>query len=145
MRHRVEKVKFRLGKDSNKMLIRKLLINFIERNQLTTTLEKAKLLKRMVDRIISRGKIFNEANKNYLLRYLMDPRLVKKIFEEISPSFSGIVGGYVRIRRVDFRAGDGAVIARIEWAHPLTKRSENKPVTRKPPSTELKLKKKDKQ
>lgn len=119
MKHRIKKNKFNFGKDANKMLLRKLIFNFFENGYLETTFYKAKLLKSHVEKIISKGKVFNQSNKNYLLKNLGNIKLINKIFKTISPSFINISGGYVKIIRTKLRDGDGSLIARIEWAHPL--------------------------
>ncbi|MCX7955712.1 MAG: 50S ribosomal protein L17 [Patescibacteria group bacterium] len=125
MKHRVKKQKFNFGKDSNKMLLKKLIINFLKVGYIETTLTKAKFLKSHLERIIYKGKNFNESNKNYLLKYLSNYKLVKKIFDEIAPSFSNFSGGYVRIIKKNLKSGDGSLIARLEWSHPIIKKEKN--------------------
>lgn len=115
MRHRVKKIKFKFGKDHNKMMMRKLVINFLRENKITTTLPKAKALKMLLDKLIYRSREKTEANKNLLLKYLGDKKWVKYLFEKVGPAVSNRVGGYVRIVRLLPRESDGAKMARIEW------------------------------
>ncbi|MCS6956714.1 MAG: 50S ribosomal protein L17 [Patescibacteria group bacterium] len=124
MRHKIKKNKFGFGKDANKMLLRKLAVNFLKTGYLETTFKKAKVLKSFLEKLISKGKTFNEANKNYLLKYLSNLKLVNKIFEEIGPSFSNISGGYIKIIKKDFKDGNGSLIGRLEWAHPIIKKEK---------------------
>lgn len=119
MRHRVKKIKFNFGKDANKMLLRKLAVNFLTKGSLKTTLAKGKVLKSFLERLVSRMKVKSEVNKNYLIRYLGDSKLVENCFKNIGPVFSNVNGGYVRIIKLNFRSTDGAFLARLEWTKPV--------------------------
>jgi len=119
MRHGVKKIKFNWGKDANKMLMRKLAINFLSKNYLQTTLSKAKALKPYLEKLVSKMKVKSEANKNYLLRYLGDEKIINNGFKVIGPALSKINGGYVRIVKMNMRSADGATMARIAWAYPV--------------------------
>ncbi len=115
MRHRVKKIKFRFGKDHNKMLMRKLVVNFLQHNKLTTTLPKAKALKSYLEKVISKAREKTEANKNALLKYVGNPRWVDYLFEKVGPAFKERIGGYVRVVKLLPRESDGAKMARVEW------------------------------
>jgi large subunit ribosomal protein L17 len=119
MRHRVKKIKIKFGKDANKMLARKLLVNFLKRGKIVTTLKKAKVLKSLLERIVSKSKIKSEANKNYLLRYINDKKTINFLFDTIGPLFKDLVGGYVKIIRIGSREGDAAPKAQLEWTRPV--------------------------
>lgn len=119
MRHRVKKIKFNWGKDANKMLMRKLAINFLSKGHLQTTLSKAKALRPYLEKLVSKMKVKSEASKNYLLHHLGDEKIVSNGFKVIGPALSKINGGYVRIIKMNMRSADGAVIARIAWAYPV--------------------------
>lgn len=121
MRHKVKKIKFNFGKDANKMLLRKLAINFFEKGYLETTLAKAKVLKSYLEKIISKVKKVNEKNKKYLLRKIGSVKTLKKIEKIISQSFTNISGGYVKVIKTDLRDGDGSLLAKVQWAHPILK------------------------
>lgn len=119
MRHRIKKIKFRAGSDSNQMLVKKLFLNFLKWGKITTTLKKTKVLKTVVERLIEKAKIQSEANKNYLMHYITDAKMTKFLFETVGPTLKKIAGGYVRIVRLGARASDGTEIARLEWAYPI--------------------------
>src|SRR3989344_7505307 len=97
MRHRVKKVKFKQGRDANKMLVRKLVRNFIANARIETTINKAKVLKSNLERLVEKAKKETEANKIYLLRILNDKKIVLRMFREVGHSLKDKVGGYVRI------------------------------------------------
>jgi large subunit ribosomal protein L17 len=119
MRHRVKKIKFKNGYDANKMLIRKLATNFFLKGKLTTTLAKAKAIKPVIEKLVEKMKVENEANKNYLLRKLNNKQLIKLAFSNIGPALSKINGGYVKIIKGDVRISDGSKTAQILWVYPV--------------------------
>jgi large subunit ribosomal protein L17 len=116
MRHGYSKIKFKSGQDANQMLLRKLAVNFFMRGKLKTTLKKAKVLKTLLERLIEKMKVKNEANKNYLLKVLGDRKLVERSFSDFGMSFVNIKGGYVRIIKSGVRDSDGSEMALVQWA-----------------------------
>ncbi len=121
MRHRVNKIKFKGGKDANDMLVRKIAVNFLLHGKIKTTLSKAKVAKRIIEKIVSKAKIRNEANKNFLLRKLADIKIVNNLFENIGPAIAKINGGFVKITRLGARLSDGTEVAQLIWAYPIVK------------------------
>ncbi len=120
MRHRIKKIKVKEGKDANKMLIVKLVKNFFTKGKVITTVKKAKIIKSQLERLVEKSKIKTEANKNYLLRFIHDIKLVNFLFDKIGVSLKDVKGGYLRIIKIGQRDSDGAEIAKLEWAHPIT-------------------------
>ncbi|GAB4219059.1 MAG: 50S ribosomal protein L17 [Candidatus Microgenomates bacterium] len=125
MRHKVKKIKFKYGKDANEMLSRKLAINFLKTSYIETTLIKAKVLKSHLEKLLSKTKVYTKSNNNYLLKYLGNQKLVKDLFKNIGPSLKEINGGYVKISKLDYRDGDGSLMAKVQWAHPVLKIENN--------------------
>ncbi len=126
MRHKVKKIKFKKGQDANQMLMRKLLINFLSHGHIETTITKAKVLKSLLEKLISKAKVKNEANKNYLLKKLGKISYVNDCFDRIGQALKNINGGYVKIVRLGLREGDGALKARVEWAYPILNEKNDK-------------------
>ena len=131
MQHRTNKFTFGSGIDANSMLMRKLMKNFISSSQIETTITRAKALKVYMDRIVSKTRVYSEYNKNYLLRYFPEKKYQKVLFDQIGPAVAKISGGYVRIVRLGKRDNDGAMMARVEWAHPVVIDWENKKSSKK--------------
>src|SRR3989339_384017 len=119
MKHRTNKKKFGGGSDANKMMMRKLMKNFISASHIKTTVPRAKALKIALDRIVSKARTYTESNKNYLLRFFPEKKYQKVLFQQIGPALSKVSGGYVRIIKLNQRDNDGAMMAQIEWAHPV--------------------------
>ena len=119
MRHRDKKIKFRAGRDANKMLVRKLVYNFIDRGKLETTLSKAKVVKALTERIISKARVDSVVHRQVVTRFFGDRRIVVRIFENIGKTVQNISGGYVRLIKLAPRMSDGAAMAKVEWAYPI--------------------------
>lgn len=138
MWHGVKKIKIEQGSDANKMLVRKLAINFFKHGKLVTTVKKAKVLKSTIEKLVERTKSQSEANKNVLLGVLDNWRFVQSVFKNVGPALKDKVGGYVRIVRLGSRQSDGAVMSRLEWAYPVV--FEEKKETPKTPEKTKKVK-----
>ncbi len=128
MRHQIKKIKFKGGYDANRMLLRKLAKNFLNNGYLVTTIKKAKILKSHLDKLITKTKEKKEANKNYLLKYLGDIRLVKKLFDLIGPQLKDLSSGYVTIIKQKHRDNDGSLMKKIFWSKPVIYNLEKKEV-----------------
>ncbi len=128
MRHQIKKIKFKGGYDANRMLLRKLAKNFLNNGYLVTTIKKAKILKSHLDKLITKTKEKKEANKNYLLKYLGDIRLVKKLFDLIGPQLKDLSSGYVTIIKQKHRDNDGSLMTKIFWSKPVIYNLEKKEV-----------------
>jgi large subunit ribosomal protein L17 len=88
--------------------------SLITHELIKTTLPKAKELRGVVERMITRAKIDNVANRRILFSRLRDDASVKKLFTELGPRFQKRPGGYVRIIKCGFRPGDNAPLAVIQ-------------------------------
>ena len=119
MKHGVKGTKFGKGYDSNKMLMRKLVYNFFMHGKIVTTDAKAKAVKPLIDRLATKLQNLTEANKNYILRYINHPTMVKAMYDQISPAIKGRTSGFVRNVRVSQRKSDNALVSRIEWVDPV--------------------------
>lgn len=119
MRHGSKKIKIRVGKDANAMLMRKLATNFFMVGKITTTEKKAKTLKTHLERLVEKTKSFSESNKNYLLRNLGNQELVQTLFSNVGPVVAGRVGGYVKMQKLYDRDSDGTLMIKLEWTTPI--------------------------
>lgn len=97
--------------------------NVVRHGRVRTTLAKAKETKRLIDRLISLGKEGSVHSRRRAYRILQDRDLVKQLFAEVAPRFTGVQGGYTRVLQLMPRSGDGAPQALLE----LTQRPEHTP------------------
>jgi len=123
MRHRI--AGRTLGRRSNqrKALFRGLVTNLIESERITTTLAKAKELRRYVEPLITLAKKGDLHSRRLAAGQLYKKEALQKLFSDIAPRFQDRPGGYTRIFKYKVRQGDGADLAMIEF---VTK-AEQKP------------------
>ena len=86
----------------------------IKHEQITTTLPKAKDLRRVVDRLITLGKRGNLHARRQAISVLQDAQLAQKLFGPLAERYSARSGGYTRVLKAGFRYGDAAPMAVIE-------------------------------
>lgn len=86
----------------------------IKHEQITTTLPKAKELRRVMDSIITYGKKGGLANRRLAIAQVRDEAMVAKVFDVLAPRYKGRSGGYTRVLKAGFRYGDAAPMAIIE-------------------------------
>lgn len=114
MRHGKSIKKLGRKKEHREALLRNLLRSLLTYERIKTTLAKAKEVKRLADKLIALTRVDNLANRRQAQRILVDKKLVKKLFAEYASLFRERRGGYCRIYRSGFRAGDDAEMAVIE-------------------------------
>jgi len=73
-------LRFRGGVDSNQMILRKLVFNFIRDSHMVTTKKKAMALKQLIETLISKSKVRITSNKNFILRYITDQKFINVLF-----------------------------------------------------------------
>jgi large subunit ribosomal protein L17 len=88
--------------------------SFFENEKITTTVTRAKELRKLVDRMITLGKRGDLHARRQALRVICDQNVVAKLFEMIAPRYAERPGGYTRIIRLENRQGDNAPMAIIE-------------------------------
>ena len=86
----------------------------IKHEQITTTLPKAKDLRRVVDRLITLGKRGNLHARRQAISLLQDAGIAQKLFGPLAERYAGRNGGYTRVLKAGFRYGDAAPMAVIE-------------------------------
>jgi large subunit ribosomal protein L17 len=91
-----------------------MMTSFFEFEKLTTTVTRAKELRRAVERMITLGKRGDLNSRRQVLKTIHDRKVVAKLFEVIAPRFQAREGGYTRIMRLNPRQGDNAPMAIIE-------------------------------
>lgn len=115
MRHLVDGRKFGINTSHRKAMFKALANNLINHEQITTTVQKAKELRRVVDRLITLGKSGSLASRRLVFARTRDRDSVEKLFGTLAERYAKRTGGYTRVLRVDgTRWGDGAEMAIIE-------------------------------
>lgn len=106
----------KLGRDvgARRALLRSLVTNLFLYNRIETTEAKAKAMRPVAERLITKAKKGDLHNTRLAAAYLTSPEALKKLFGEIGPKFADRAGGYTRILKTDVRRGDAAPMAIIE-------------------------------
>lgn len=114
MRHRVSGR--HLGRDTSHRLAlyRNLVTDLLRYERITTTEAKAKEIRPMAEKIITLGRRGDLHARRLAGRFVYDPKVVKKVFDDIAPRMATRPGGYLRITGVEARKGDGARMSVIE-------------------------------
>ncbi len=136
MRHMRAGRTFNRDTNARKALFIGLAKNLIEKEQIKTTLPKAKDLRSVVEKLITRAKVDTVANRRLTAAELGNnsDATVKKLFTVLGPRYAKRPGGYTRVLKAGFRYGDAAPMAIIE----LVDRDENAKKVVKPAATEEK-------
>ena len=116
MRHHNKNKKFGLEKDQRVALMRSLVRSLILKEKIKTTETKAKALRPVVERIITRGKVDTLHNRRIILsRLYNDTDVVDKVFNDISKRFKDRNGGYTRVTKIFNPTPNGRKEATIEF------------------------------
>lgn len=121
MRHRHGLRKLNRTSSHRLAMLRNMTVSLLRHEAIKTTLPKAKELRRVVEPILTMGKVDSLANKRLAFSRLRDREMVVKLFAELGPRYQTRPGGYLRILKMGFRPGDNAPMAYVE----LLDRPEN--------------------
>lgn len=134
MRHAKAGRTFNRDTNARKALMVGLAKNLIEKEQIKTTLPKAKDLRSVVEKLITRAKVDTVANRRLTASELgnSSAATVKKLFTVLGPRYAKRPGGYTRVLKAGFRYGDAAPMAIIE----LVDRDVNAKKVVKPATTD---------
>ncbi len=115
MRHLVRKK--RLGRHSSHRIamFRNMVTSLIEEERITTTLIKAKELRRVAERMVTLAKNRTLHSRRQADSVVRTNDAVRKLFSELATRFRDRPGGYTRVLKLGYRRGDGAPMALIEY------------------------------
>ena len=97
-----------------KLLLANLAKSLFEHGRITTTEAKARRLRPVAERLITKAKKGDIHNRRLVLQTITDKGIVHTLFTEIAPRYSERPGGYTRITKIGNRRGDNAPMAVIE-------------------------------
>ncbi|HET7198513.1 MAG TPA: 50S ribosomal protein L17 [Burkholderiales bacterium] len=105
----------KLGRTTSHRLamFRNMTVSLLRHEEITTTLPKAKELRRVVEPMITLGKKPSLANRRLAFDRLRDRAIVAKLFDDLGPRYAKRNGGYLRILKTGFRKGDNAPLALV--------------------------------
>ena len=103
-----------------KLIIANLATSLFEHGRITTTEAKARVLRPVAERLITKAKKGDLHNRRQVLATIKDKGVVHALFEDIAPRYAERPGGYTRITKIGNRRGDNASMAVIELVEALT-------------------------
>lgn len=114
MRHRKSGRKFNRNSSHRKSMFKNMVVSLVEHELIKTTLPKAKELRGHIEPLITLAKNDSVANRRLAFARTRSDAAVGKLFTDLGPRYQNRPGGYVRILKCGFRAGDNAPMAYVE-------------------------------
>ena len=115
MKHNIKNKKLNKTSSHRKAMFMNMSNALIKHEQITTTLAKAKELRRFVEKIITLGKKGDLQSRRKAISVLQDQKMSKKVFDILADRYKNRSGGYTRIIKLGNRFGDNAPTAVIEF------------------------------
>ena len=116
MRHRKEGKKFHRISGRRKSFLRNLVNNFIKKESIETTEVRAKAIRPIAEHLITIAKKGDLASRRLIMKRVIDPKVTKKICDDLASRYSARQGGYTKITKLAvFKKRDGSSLAKIEF------------------------------
>ena len=112
-RHGYQGRKFGRERDQRRALMKGLATSLVEHGEIETTLPKAKELVRYIEKLITKAKKGDLANRRAVIAGLSTQASALRLVDVIAPQLTGRTSGHVRVERTRLRVGDGAQMATI--------------------------------
>jgi len=114
MRHRKSGRHFNRTSSHRQAMFKNMAVSLFEHEIIKTTLPKAKELRRVAEPLITLAKEDSVANRRLAFSRTRSKEAVGKLFNDLGPRYQERTGGYLRILKCGFRAGDNAPMAYVE-------------------------------
>lgn len=114
MRHQKAGRKFNRTSAHRQAMFKNMAASLFKHELIKTTLPKAKELRRVAEPLITLAKVDSVANRRLAFSRLRDKEAVGNLFTTLGPRYQARPGGYLRILKCGFRAGDSAPMAYVE-------------------------------
>ena len=106
-------------RDQRRALLKGLATSLVMEESIETTFPKAKELVRYIEKLITKAKKGNLANRRAVIAGLSTQVAAVKLVDQIAPQLAGRTSGHVRVERTRLRVGDGAQMAIVEFVDEL--------------------------
>ena len=114
MRHRKSGRQLNRNSSHRQAMFKNMAGSLVKHEVIKTTIPKAKELRRVIEPLITMAKEDSVANRRLAFARTGDKEVVGKLFNELGPRYEARPGGYTRILKCGFRAGDNAPMAYVE-------------------------------
>lgn len=118
-RHGYKGRKLGRERDQRRALLKGLATSLVMEESIETTFPKAKELVRYIEKLITKAKKGNLANRRAVIAGLSTQVAAVKLVDQIAPQLTGRTSGHVRVERTRLRVGDGAQMAIVEFVDEL--------------------------
>lgn len=115
MRHRKKGRKLNRNIKQRQALFKDLIKGLILNEQIKTTEAKAKTIKRLIDKLMTKAKKGSLSQRRQVLAFLTDKKAVHKLFDVLAPRTKKRTSGFTRLVRLQRRRGDNTLMARVEF------------------------------
>ena len=131
-RHGYQGRKFGRERDQRRALLKGLATSLVEHGKIETTLPKAKELVRYIEKLVTKAKKGDLANRRAVIAGLSTQAAAFRLVDVIAPQLTGRTSGHVRVERTRLRVGDGAQMATIAFVDEIS--DTPKPAVAKKPA-----------
>jgi len=114
LRHKYSGRKFNRTSSHRTAMFKNMMASLIEHEEIKTTLPKAKELRGFLERLITISKVDTIAKRRIVFSRIRSKEAVSKLFNELGPRFKERPGGYLRVLKCGYRAGDKAPMAIVQ-------------------------------
>ncbi|HUW21361.1 MAG TPA: 50S ribosomal protein L17 [Candidatus Bathyarchaeia archaeon] len=114
MRHHYQKKKLNRNTGQRQALFKNLIKSLIVHEEIKTTESKAKVVRRIFEKLVTKGKERTIHARRLIHAFLQNKKAVGKLVDKLAPLFKGRKGGFTRIVRVGERKGDRAMMVKLE-------------------------------
>jgi large subunit ribosomal protein L17 len=115
MRHRRKPKQLSKYRNRDRATLKNQAVSLILHEKIKTTKTRAKILQRVVEKLVTTAKAQNLLARRKLIAYLPKAGAARKLMEELAVRYKERPGGYTRVLKIGPRGGDGAEMARIEF------------------------------
>ena len=119
-RHGYKGRKFGRERDQRRALLKGLATSLVEHGKIETTLPKAKELVRYIEKLVTKAKKGDLANRRAVIAGLSTQAAAFRLVDVIAPQLAGRTSGHVRVQRTRLRLGDGAQLATIAFVDEIS-------------------------
>jgi large subunit ribosomal protein L17 len=117
MPHQIAQKRLSRTDGHRKALLRNLATSFFKYEKIETTTAKAKEISKVVERLITQARRGDLHSRRLVAAYLLEPKVVAKLCDQIGPAMKDRAGGYTRIVKTRVRPGDAAELSLLELVH----------------------------
>ncbi len=129
MRKRIKTKKLSRSTNQRKALFRQLVIALVEHEEIKTTKAKAKAVRSLVEKLITKGKKGTLHSRRLIQRFVVKRQIANKIVEDLAKRYLKKPGGYTKLTLLGNRRGDNAPLVKLAFIPP---KSKSTPTTPKP-------------